>query len=241
MELEKIRRRMKTPTSKKDLLYMLKGKVRVISYDECLQYNTLLELLGQYEACILLYPGTDFGSDVSDPVGHWCCLFSVVGSKPRRIEYFDPYGSFIDSNIDEINRKHDGQIIPPHIKRLILEEINSGNSEVYWNETVFQSIEVESATCGLHVVLRLKNNHLIEEDYARLYYDVSVNQNILPDLMVSSIILDMYPEMDRKPEEHTELPSPNVEIKKEKEGLKEIVQENQERKEQKQSDVRELD
>lgn len=199
-DLQKIRRRVQTPTSKKDLMYMLHGAVKVLTYEDTLQYNTLDDLLGQYENVIILYPNSDNGGSFDDPVGHWIALFSIPGSKPKSIQYFDSYGCYVDDMIQEYDQEAEergGEIIPTHVAKLIVES----EDEVDWNETKFQGLAGEANTCGLWCVIRIKNNHLNENQFKKIFHDLPISQGISPDLLVADMILNMYPEMDKSFEE----------------------------------------
>lgn len=191
-QLEKYRARMYKPTSRSDLKYMLDNAVKIVTYDELLEYKTLQELLSPYQSVIILYPNNQ------DPeIGHWCCIFVIPGTD--RLEYFDSYGCYIDSMITDDEDEdilHKPTKIEPKLLKLLIESPYGDN--VWWNETAFQSTRLATATCGLWVVLRLKNNHMTEDQFKKLYYDGPTAAKILPDLMVSTIICDMYPEMAKQ-------------------------------------------
>lgn len=188
-KLKDIYDRMYTPTSKNQLNYMLKGKTKILLYDECLLYDNIKDLLAPYGNCIILYPNTDKGS-VEDPIGHWICLLVVNGDT---IEYFDSYGAEVDSMIIDYNDNSDptrGELIPPHISKLLSE---SGCSKMEWNETTFQSDD--TSTCGLWCVLRIKCNNYDEAGFKRIAYDIPMSLNVTPDMALSLTILDLFPEM----------------------------------------------
>jgi len=191
-ELDKYRRRMFTPTSKKDLEYMLDGKVKIITYKQLDDYKTIEDLLDPYQSVIILYPNH------SDPeIGHWVTIFKMPGADNMMIEYFDSYGAYIDHPIDEFNKEskylHEPQRIEPKLIDLLID--SPYKNKVEWNEFPFQSDEVATDTCGLWCVIRLKNNVLNENAFKKTFYDMPEAMGILPDLLVSSLIVDMFPEM----------------------------------------------
>lgn len=188
--LDKYRKRMYLPTSRKDLEYMLNGKTNIVSYDEINGYKSFDDLITPYQSVIILYPSA------ADPnIGHWCCCFIIPGSNPSRVEYFDPYGCYIDQSVSDYNEEtlHQRRPLEPLLLELLIASPYANN--VYWNETPFQSETRATQCCGLWSVLRLKCNHMTETEFEKLYFDAPTEQGILPDLLVSAIICDMYPEM----------------------------------------------
>lgn len=207
-KLNTYRKRMYKPTSRSDLMYMLQNKTKIVTYDELLEYNSFNELMEEFGSCIILYPNR------SDPsCGHWCCIFIIPGTD--RVEYFDPYGCFLEEPIKEYNDEERSEIekdennqditkkqkfgerrlLEPKLRELLLKSDYVDN--LYWNETPFQNVECGANTCGLWNVLRLKNSHLPELEFRKIFFDLPSNSNppVLPDLVVSSIICSLYPEM----------------------------------------------
>jgi len=199
--LDIYRARMLEPTSRKDLRYMLNDTVRIIEYEQLKTFKRLDELLQPYGAVIMLYPSTD--SEITNPderVGHWVCMFVIPGT--NQLEYFDSYGCYIDEPLRRDNNPlayHEPQKVEPYLLDLILSSDYANNT--FWNEVTFQGNDMDTATCGLWCVLRLKNRHLDEEAFEKLYLDAPGVMRIDPDLLVSSIICDMYPEMRIAPKQ----------------------------------------
>jgi hypothetical protein len=189
-QLEKYRERMYKPTSRSDLQYMLNDKVKIINYDELMKYTTFKDLMDPYQSVIILYPNAD------DPeVGHWCCIFIIPGT--NRCEYFDPYGAYIDNPVEEYNEEmeslHQRRRIEPKLLELLIDSPYGDNC--WWNETPFQSIDIASQVCGLWCAYRLKNNHLTEKDFKRLYFDTPTSQGIVPDMLIAALTCDQYPDL----------------------------------------------
>lgn len=191
-ELDKYRKRMYEPTSKKDIMYMLGNAIKVVPYEEISKYETLEELLQPYNVVGILYPNAN-----NEEVGHWCCLFVMPNT--QRLQYFDSYGCYIDENIVKFNEEdkrvktHKMQKIPHALIQLILKSPYA--DDTYWNDYPLQSDRISSATCGLWCVTRLKNVYLNEEEFARQYYDMPISMGIEPDLAISALICKIYPEM----------------------------------------------
>lgn len=187
---DKIEKRIFVPTSRNDISYMLNDKVRVVSYKELENFNSLRELLHPYMNVVILYPNPG-----DETVGHWCAVFSNTNGD--RVEFFDSYGCYIDSKIEE-NDDYDDMMHRPHkleptLCRLILE---SDYENIHWNDTSYQNLSTDSATCGLWVVVRIKNKHLNEEAFKRQYYDLPIEGGQRPDRVVSTVICNLFPEMN---------------------------------------------
>lgn len=185
-------KRMLKPTSKADLSYMLGDAIKIIKYHELENFSSLKDLLDPYQAVILLYPNAN-----EQEVGHWCCLFQMPGS--NILQYFDSYGCFIDDKVKIFNQTdgkvlmHEMNRISPTLLKLILDSPYADST--YWNEYQFQSNDIATSTCGLWVVLRLKNNHLNEEGFKKQFLDLPKSEGTLPDLLVAALICKMFPEL----------------------------------------------
>jgi hypothetical protein len=190
--LDKYRARMFAPTSKKDLEYMLNGKVKIITYDQLSDFETLDDLLEPYGSSIILYPNHD------DPeIGHWIAVFKIPGANTNTIEYFDSYGCYVDDPIKSFNEQaaslHEPRRIEPMLLDLMIDSPYANDIE--FSEIPLQSDEIATDTCGLWCIVRLKNNYLNENAFRKQFYDSSIKDGILPDLLVSTLVCDMFPEM----------------------------------------------
>src|SRR5277367_4048636 len=73
--------------SDKQLLNLINGRADIVLYPDLHRYRNLDELLGRFQAAIILY--------CSKPrYGHWCCIFKM---NPNQVEFFDSYGGIVDS------------------------------------------------------------------------------------------------------------------------------------------------
>jgi len=191
----KLKFMMMQPTSMSDLRYLLNDKVNVVKYSDLDNYKSIDEVLGPYMCSCILYPGPP---DLTD-VGHWCALFcnSGVGN---RLEFFDSYGCYIDQKIelynddvDNIDTMHPPTKIEPKLLELIINSRFADN--MHYNDTPYQSEDVATAVCGLWCVMRIKNKHLNDNGFRKLFYDLPVSHRIPPDLLVTTIVCNLFPEL----------------------------------------------
>lgn len=196
-DLDLSRARMYAPTSMADIKYMLNDKIKVVVYDELQQYNTLDELLQPYMAVVILYPNFH-----DKQCGHWCCCF--VNTSGHRVEFFDSYGSYIDEKIADFDKEVESQRgdtfhQPKKIEPKLLELIyNSPYQNIVFNHVTYQCQKIDTNTCGLWVVWRLKNRQHTEDDFQKMFLDLPVAEGFLPDLVISNITNEVFPEMRPK-------------------------------------------
>ncbi len=196
-ELVKYRERMYKPTSRSDILHMLGNAVKVMAYEQIEGYSSLEDLLAPHNTVVLLYPNPQVDVNDDNAVGHWVCCFVIPGSD--MLIYYDSFGCGIDAKVEEYNeedinvRIHQRNRISPHLVKLILASPYADTT--YWNHYPMQSDEVATATCGLWCVVRIKNNHLKEDSFKKVFLDIPLEAGILPDLLVSAMICNTYPEM----------------------------------------------
>lgn len=198
-ELDSYERRMLAPTSKRDIKFMLSNACKVVLYEDLETYDSLDELLAPYQSVVILYPNSIDPDDDENTVGHWCTIFKSTSGD--RVEFFDSYGSYIDNNIklvndDILDKFHKPHLLEPKLLKLLYESPYCDN--VHWNETEYQCSTCDTQTCGLWCVARLKNKHLNEYEFKKIYHDGPLSDPslpILPDLLVSGLICNLYPEM----------------------------------------------
>lgn len=130
------------------------GINNIVTLSELKHFKTLKQLLGRQKACILLY-------ETSENYGHWCCIFEV---SPDLVEFFDPYGFFIDSELKYVPQsfKDKKNLNHTFIIRLLL---NSSYKYIEWNNFPLQSQAEGVNTCGRHVILRLLHRDKTLNEY----------------------------------------------------------------------------
>lgn len=162
---------IKTPTSGKQLYNLMDGKVKIISYPELDDYDTIEELLYPYDKVIILYLQ-------KKGYGHWTCLFR----HKNLIEVFDSYGYFVDDQLDfhiDAHFRKINKMEYPMLSLLLYEAFD--RYEMTFNEHKFQKKDNITATCGFHCVSRLKFSHLPLKEYKKFMYST----NYTPDELVT--------------------------------------------------------
>jgi hypothetical protein len=143
MNLKKLK---EIPLSSNDIRQYLNGLVKVIRYSEIRKYNTIKELLSPYNRVVILY-------ETSSGYGHWVGLF-INGD--NQIEFFDPYGYFIDDQfnfIDPSMRGNNSGQDKRYLSMLLLKA--PPNISIVYNKKPIQSHKNGINSCGRHVIARM--------------------------------------------------------------------------------------
>jgi hypothetical protein len=143
MNLKKLK---SIPLSSSDIRDYLGGMVKVIRYSEIRNYNTLKELLKPYNRVVILY-------ETSQGYGHWVGLL-VNGD--GEVEFFDPYGYFIDDQFKFIDSSMRG-IQSGQDKRYLTNLILNAPKDIkiVYNSKPIQSHKEGINSCGRHVIARM--------------------------------------------------------------------------------------
>ena len=157
-----------------EVLELINGKANLIQYPELATKNNIDEILHPYGACIILYL-------TRKNYGHWCCLFRFKDD-PNLLEFFDPYGLFVD---DELNfkmnenfRKINNQDYP-HLTHLLY----ISPYKISYNQYKFQKKLKGVATCGRHTSMRLLLRDLPLDNYKKFM----TSTNYTPDELVTML------------------------------------------------------
>ena len=152
--------------SNKDLLELVEGKANIVVYGDIFKYKTIDELLYPYDCCFLLY-------ESKPKWGHWCVIFKRT---PENIEFFDPYGTFIDDELDLIDenfRKKSNQTYP-YLTYLLYQN----QYQIEYNQYKFQSKGKNIKTCGRWCVCRLWYRNLTLEQFKKLFKNKYGDKNV---------------------------------------------------------------
>lgn len=155
---------------------LLNKKTRVLTYTELTNHNDIADVLSPHGSFVLLYLS-------KSDYGHWCCVIQ----HPDRIEFFDPYGTFIDDELKHISgdfRKKSDQMFP-HLTELLY---NSG-LPIEYNQYRFQKHGKNINTCGRHVSVRILLKHMLLDEYHDFIINTAKKLKTDPDGLVTMLTL----------------------------------------------------
>lgn len=129
------------PLSDTDLQNLMDGQCSIHLYRDIKNIKSVDKLLGPYNCAMILFewePG----------YGHWICL----SKHGNLIEYFDPYGQFIDHWIEYVPKDFAKESNQDHsyLSKLLLKS----KYDLSYNEYPFQSEKKGISTCGRWSVIR---------------------------------------------------------------------------------------
>ncbi len=161
------------PLSDKDILRLTDNKTKVIMYPELAQYETLDDVFGDHDSITLLYLQ-------KENLGHWCCVNFINDST---IEFFDPYGIFIDDELEFTSPKMQQRLNQrlPVLSKLFKES----PYKLTYNEHQFQELGSNIATCGRHCVVRIVNREKPLKIYKNMIKSLERKTSLDADDIVS--------------------------------------------------------
>ena len=158
--------------SDSDLLNLTDNKVKVITYQELENYDTINQVLEPHDAVIILYQQTK-------NVGHWA---SIIKQK-NTIEIFDSLGVGLDHELEfsDYNKRRHGGTPIPHLTNLL----NESNYEVQVNLRQIQNDGSHINTCGRWAGLRVR----FRDVPMKKFIDMFKNSKNNPDYMVTALTI----------------------------------------------------
>ena len=143
--------------SNHDILDLLDGDTRVITYPQLAKYKSLDQLLYPYNSAIILYLW-------KPRYGHWV---SVIRNGDK-IEFMDPYGLYPDEPLLKLPMKQRIALNEetPYLSHLF---INSPHKITY-NNYKFQKSSPMVSTCGRWAVLRVLFKDLSLKQFKKIFY-----------------------------------------------------------------------
>src|SRR5271154_6460796 len=154
------------PLSDGDIRRLVDNKANVVMYRNIRLYESIDELLLPHGACVILY-------ETKDHFGHWCCITlrdRLSGKGHKVIEFFDPYGGEIDSQLKHIPEKfaqESGQN-HPFLGDLMLK----CDYKLSYNQFPFQELKANVADCGRWCALRIILKEATLEEFRDLFYNL---------------------------------------------------------------------
>ena len=140
-----------------NILEIVKGESKLVRYPDLHKYDTIEEVLYPYNCFFLLY-------ETKEKYGHWVC---VILHPNGVLEFFDPYGHFIDHQLEYIDDEHrlKSNQEYPFLSRLLL------NSPyiIDYNNNKIQKEYKNNSTCGRHIALRLLLRDTPLKEYQKIF------------------------------------------------------------------------
>jgi hypothetical protein len=151
-----------------DILRILDGKARILSYDQLEGIKSLDELFGEFNSVFILYK-------TSQNYGHWCLVLRHRNS----VEFFDSYGEPCDSQFRHMTI----DFKRPHwLSSLILK------SGLTVETNVVPLQDDETATCARHCTLRAIMKNLKINEYCAMMMKFEQKHKLTPDEFVSMML-----------------------------------------------------
>ena len=141
---ETLKREIKRALSEDEIKIAVKklgGKVKIVSYPELENYDSINSLFGKHKYIVLLYTADEA------KVGHWVLL---IKHSPSKIELFDSY-AYRPDNLLKFFKKG-GREMPAYLSELFL---NSGIKTVIFSKKRLQRLRNDVGVCGRYVVVRI--------------------------------------------------------------------------------------
>lgn len=163
---------MEKALSSIDLYELFENKIKILSYSDLVNYETISEVFGKYDVVFLLY-------ETKENFGHWV----VLCQNNTTIFFFDPYGLFPDDQLKFVDfafRITHNMLIPYLSILLILSP-----KRVVYNPYQFQDINNYSiATCGRWCSLF---TYFYESISIPEFFNMFKNSKIYPDKAITLI------------------------------------------------------
>lgn len=140
--------------SNREVLDLVNHKANFITYDKLANVNNIDDILEPHGACVILY-------FTAENYGHFCCLFRV---EPGVLEFFDPYGLFVDKELDfnkDIYFRQEKNQDYPHLSYLL----DYSPYALTYNNYKFQKKKEDVRTCGRHCACRINFRMMDLEKY----------------------------------------------------------------------------
>lgn len=142
-----------------DIMKLMDGRGNIIRYADIKKYSTVEQLLSPHNVVFLLY-------EWKQHYGHWCVLIR----SGDLIEFFDPYGGFCDSQLDNIPepfRTESGQK-----EKLLSKLLLNYDGELSYNEYQFQELDQGIKDCGRWCVIRAVLKDMQLKDFKDLFMNI---------------------------------------------------------------------
>lgn len=158
--------------------HLLPG-ITVLTYPDLAKVAQLETLLDNPQQAAAILFVTRSADGVNE--GHWLALFRRADGK---VLFFDPYGKMPDTHrewLPAAKLRALGEKAP--LLMPLIREFGARGGEVLASDIAVQSSSPSIATCGRHLIMRLKNRDISDDEYLRLIS--SGGRGVTPDAFVT--------------------------------------------------------
>lgn len=153
------------------------GVNNIIRYQDIKNYNDIDDLLKNVLVCFILF-------ETKNNYGHW----TVIYRNKNLIEFFDPYGVFIEKQklfIEEEEFKE-----PINYLSILLKK---SPYQISYNEIKFQNIKDKSiGTCGRWCIIRYLNRNKGLYDFEKMIKKDSKKYNLSYDEFIAYLFFYLF-------------------------------------------------
>lgn len=160
--------------SDKEVLKIVGGRSKLVTYPELSQYSNIDELFGDTDKIILLYINKVIGNSTE---GHWCLLTRCKRGKKIFYEFSDPYGYPPDDALrhySKVWRIESGQD-KNYLTKLLYDASLLPHVEIHYNELASQKDNSSVNTCGRHIGFRGKFHKVPLVTYQKMFKNLQNN------------------------------------------------------------------
>ena len=145
--------------------------IKIITYDELVNYNSFNEILTNIDACILHIPQT-----VDRLTGHWVALLKKQEKDKTIINFFDSFGKKPDRQLYYTPLKVRNEIFDEPYLSYILNNDKKNNIDIIFNCYDFQKEQENINTCGKWCTYRILyfyfTKNIYNNDFKQHIYNI---------------------------------------------------------------------
>lgn len=149
------------PLSGQDMLNATDNETKVLSYSELANVDDIFDILEPYNNFTLLY-------ELRPNYGHWVCV--IYHPETHTIEFFDPYGMFIDDQFKYIKDKNISH------EKLLSKLLLKTDANIIYNDKPLQKFSKDISSCGRWTAFRINLRDIPLEDFQTMMMSKSKNE-----------------------------------------------------------------
>jgi len=159
-----------------DDIKIITGVDNIIPYKKIKFYEDVDDMLGIYNVCFVLF-------ETAKNYGHWVLIFR----NNNLIEFFDPYGVFIEKQKNYID---DRRFLDPinHISILL----KQSPYQISYNEINFQKMDDTIGTCGKWCIMRWLHRHKNLYEFEKMIKEDSMRYKMSYDRFIAYIFYYLH-------------------------------------------------